>query len=80
MKRETTKKKYIKLIGIPEYLESIYTRMKLQFVETGTESYYLLEGEKVKPEDIDIYCPIIALQKNKIGKGKDMDGRRNWMD
>lgn len=75
MTRSDTKKKYHKVRGVVNHLDSLYNRMWSHFVETPTESYYLLSGEKITPAEMDVLYPIVQLESSKLSKGKCLDGR-----
>lgn len=75
MTKNDTTKKYVRFKNVGNHLDSLYKRMWAHFVETESESYYLLEGKKVSPTEMDALYPIVDLQKNSISKGDLLDGR-----
>jgi len=75
MTRKKTKQGYIKMKNIANNIDSLYNRLWAHFVITPDESYYILEGRKVYPDEMNTLYPISELERNVVSKGKGLDGR-----
>lgn len=66
---------------ITTYVNNVTTRQNLSGKISPTENYYLVNGEKKTPEEVDLLYPIDCIPQptNTRYKGENSNKSVNWM-
>lgn len=70
----------LKVKNIAHYIEGNKSMNNHTFVATSSGNFYSVGGIRIEAEIFERNFPPMQLQKAGIHKGKQLDGRSNWID